>query len=116
MASILSDDDNDVKEKTEPTDTKPVEIQPVQDRGKTWVKVRDISLTYYDKGILASGEKLSDKHINLVQRILKTKFPKINGLCLTLLQDKAHKEPTNNVVQPKAWPSGNIRIATEVPW
>ena len=59
----------------------------------------EICLTYYDKDILASGEKLSDKHINLAQRLLKGKFSKINRLHLTLLQDKPHKQSTNNALQ-----------------
>lgn len=29
---------------------------------------------------------------------MKTKFPKINGLHLTLLQDKSHKDPTVNAI------------------
>ena len=97
---ILSDtNDCEVKVKTEPIDDEPVEMQLPQNHSKTWIKVRDVSLTYDDKRILESGEKLSDKHINIAQRILRKKFPKINGLCLTLLQDKPHKEPTNNALQ-----------------
>ena len=91
--------DCEIKVKTEHIDSKPVKTHLPQDNGKTWVKVKDISLTYHDKDILEKGEKLSDKHINLTQRILKEKFPKINGLRLTLLQDKSHKEPTNNALQ-----------------
>lgn len=91
--------DCEVKIKTKPIDNEPVEMQLPQNNSKTWIKVRDISLTYHDKSILESGEKLSDKHINIAQRILKKKFPKINGLRLTLLQDKPHKEPTNNALQ-----------------
>ena len=45
------------------------------------------------------GEKLTDKHVYLAQRILNLKFPKMNGLRLTLLQDKAHKDSTNNALQ-----------------
>jgi len=74
-------------------------MQLTQNNSKTWIKVRDISLTYHDKSILESGEKLSDKHINIAQRILKKKFPKISGFRLTLLQDKPHKEPINNALQ-----------------
>ena len=59
----------------------------------------EIYLTDYDKDIPASGEKLSDKLINLALSILKGKFSKINGLHLTLLQDKPHKEPTDNALQ-----------------
>jgi len=51
---------------------------------QAWVKVRDISLTNLNKEILQSGEKLSDKCINFEQRLLKAKFPKINGLLVTL--------------------------------
>ena len=64
--------DCEVKVKTKPVDNEPVEIQLPQNNDKTWVKVRDISLIYHDKDILERGEKLSDKHINLAQRILKT--------------------------------------------
>ena len=91
--------DCEVKVKIEPIDDEPVEMQLPQNHSKTWIKVRDVSLTYDDKRILEKGEKLSDKHINIVQRILRKKFPKINGLRLILLQDKPHKEPTNNALQ-----------------
>ena len=37
--------------------------------------------------------------LNTAQRILKVMFPKINGLWLTLLQDKPHKELTENALQ-----------------
>ena len=33
-----------------------------------------------------SGEKLSDLHINFVQKLLKQQFPWVNGLQCTLLQ------------------------------
>jgi len=56
-------------------------------------------LTCSDKKIISSGDKLTDKHINLAQRILKGKFLNINGLRLTLLQDEPHKEPTCNAIQ-----------------
>ena len=88
-----------IKVKTEPIDSEPVKTHLPEDNVKTWVKIKDISLTCHDKDILEKGEKLSDKHINFAQRILKAKFPKINGLRLTLLQDKSHKEPTNNALQ-----------------
>ena len=65
----------------------------------TWVKMKDIALTSADKQLLTNGEKVSDKHINAAQRILKITFPKINGLRLILLQDKPHKESTKNALQ-----------------
>ena len=97
---LVSDtNDHEIKVKTEPVDNEPVEIQFSQNNDKTWVKGRDISLTCYDKDILERGEKLSNKHINLAQRILKTKFPNINGLHLTFLQEKFHKESAKNALQ-----------------
>ena len=95
-SSILRDA---VQVKTEPVDTDVNLSTETQERNNTWIKVKDISLTNYDKDLLVHGEKLSDKHINLAQRILKIEFPKINGLQLTLLQDKPHKEPTDNALQ-----------------
>ena len=65
----------------------------------TWIKVQDISLTLEDKLILQHGKKLTDKHINYTQRILKLKFPSINGLRLTVLQNKSHKQSTSNAIQ-----------------
>ena len=49
-----------MKVKTESINVEPVVVQLTQNSDKMWVKVRDISLMYYDKDILASGEKLSD--------------------------------------------------------
>ena len=95
-ASIILSDA--VQVKTEPVDTDVNLPTETQERNNTWVKVKDTSLTNYDKDLLVHGEKLSDKHINLAHRILKLQFPKINGLRLTLLQDKPHKEPTDNAL------------------
>ena len=53
-----------------------------------WIKVQDIPLTLEDKLILPQGRKVTDKHINCAQRILKLKFPSIRGLRLTVLQNK----------------------------
>ena len=71
----------------------------VSEDSNMWVKVKDISLTNGDKIILASGQMLTDKHINVAQRLLKEAFPKINGLRLTLLQNQGHKEQTANRIQ-----------------
>ena len=45
------------------------------------------------------GEKLSDGDINHAQKILKAQFPKLNGLRLTLYQDKPSEQVTGNWVQ-----------------
>ena len=42
---------------------------------------------------------LTDKHVNFEQRLLKELFSGINGLRLTVLQGKEHKEPTTNSTQ-----------------
>ena len=102
-SSILSDaaqvKTEPVQVKIEPLDNECGKSSESPERSSIWVKVKDIFLTNYDKDILVNGEKLSDKHINLAQRILKSKFPKISGLRLTLLQDKPHKNPTNSELQ-----------------
>ena len=56
-----------------------VESQESQDNTETqvWIKIRDISLTLLDiKLLTSSGEKPTDKRINLAQRILKLNFPR----------------------------------------
>ena len=65
----------------------------------TWVNLKDMSLMFDDKQILERVGKLTDKHTNYIQRILKSMFPAINGLYLTLLQDKPHKQSTSNSIQ-----------------
>ena len=40
---------------------------------------------------LMMGVELSDKYINLAQRILKQQFPELNGLNSTLLQLKQQR-------------------------
>ena len=83
--------------KTEPVDN---DCPPESlESDAAWVKIKDIALTSADKQLLTNGDKLSDKHINAAQRILKITFPKINGLRQTLLQDKPHKESTENALQ-----------------
>ena len=74
-SAILKDD-----VKTEPMDTDINLTAETQEENNTWVKVKDISLTNNDKNLLAHGEKLTDKHMNLAHRILKLNFPSINGL------------------------------------
>lgn len=42
----------------------------------------------FNEEAIIMGEKLTDIEIDLAQRILKSQFPNINGLCSTLLQCK----------------------------
>ena len=54
-------------------------------------------LSLNDKEILQKGDELSDKHIQFAQKLIKEQFPKINGLCSTLLQDRYYSFPQNSV-------------------
>ena len=49
--------------------------------------------------ILMNGEDLNDRHINFAQYLLHTQFPAMQGLVLTLLQEKtiATKLPAGSV-------------------
>ena len=54
-------------------------VQPV------WLSANKISLLDEDRRIIATGEKLNDKHINFAQSLLKKQFKDIQGLISTLL-------------------------------
>ena len=40
----------------------------------TWIKIKDIVLTNFDRRLIADGEKLSDKHINSVKEYYMNNF------------------------------------------
>lgn len=65
----------------------------------TWIKIKDIALTNFDRRLIADGEKLTDKHINSVQRVLHEQFPNLNGLVLSFLQCRPLNGPTSNAIQ-----------------
>ena len=67
-------------------------------RTNTWVSLNEMSLMFDNKRILERSGKLTDKHINYAQRILKSMFSAINGLCLTLVQDKLYKQSTSKSI------------------
>ena len=66
-----------------------------------WVQCGGVViLTNYDRKILATGQKLTDKHINFAQTLLRLQFPKLNGLQSTLYQSRSQSLTTNgNVLQ-----------------
>ena len=49
-----------------------------------WVCLGGMSLQVKDKDIIIQGEKLTDKHMNASQKLLKEQFTLIEGLCTTL--------------------------------
>ena len=54
-----------------------------------WLKMCHIQLLESDrKALLTFGYQLNDKHINLAQKLLRNKFPDIEGLTSTLSQSK----------------------------
>ena len=63
------------------------------------VQVQSITERFVDTEHIIMGEKLNDEDINHAQKILKAQFPKLNGLRLTLYQDKPSEQATDNWVQ-----------------
>ena len=52
-----------------------------------------------DTECIIKGEKLTDEEINHAQKLLKSQFPKLNGLELTLYQEKVSVQATTNWLQ-----------------
>ena len=97
-------------------------IEENQDVWATFHNTR-IRLFVDDKLIIENGQKLSDRHINFAQAILRAQFPQCEGLQNTLLQDRLRWKATSNVVQiihvrSDHWvvisnlfcPNGNVRV------
>jgi uncharacterized protein YaiI (UPF0178 family) len=57
-----------------------------------WVQCQDIVLSKVDRDIISNGQKLTDRHINYAQRLLKRQFPLLNGLKLSLCQMKEQSQ------------------------
>ena len=64
-----------------------------------WSKFKDIQLTMEDQKVITDGQKLTDTHINFAQRLIHRQYNHLNGLRLTLLQDKQVDERRKNYVQ-----------------
>ena len=52
-----------------------------------WLRVQNVVLRLSDKAVLLS-EELNDKVINAAQKLLHQKFPSLQGLRSTLVQDR----------------------------
>ena len=52
---------------------------------------------YMDTEHIIMGERLSDADFNHAQKILKAQFPNLNGLRLTLYQDRPSEQATDNM-------------------
>ena len=64
-----------------------------------WVEIKDVILSTEDRQLIRKKQQLTDKHINAVLRLIHEQFPEINGLVLTLLQNKLLRGPTTNAIQ-----------------
>ena len=64
-----------------------------------WIAVKDITLTEDDKRVIIDCKMLQDQHINFAQRLINQQFPNINGLQLSVMQDKPFKGSTRNALQ-----------------
>ena len=79
-----------------------------------WVQCQDIVLSKVDRDIISNGQKITDRHINYAQRLLKRQFPLLNGLKLSLCQMKEQfqeermKENTPNLSHPRRSLDGGL--------
>jgi hypothetical protein len=68
-------------------------------RSGVWLRFSDIVLNETDRATIECGALLKDQQMNFAQRLLKSQFPNINGLRLTLLQEQPHSSTTSNALQ-----------------
>ena len=64
-----------------------------------WLKYNRYTLNTADKAQISSGHKLTDKHINFAQAILKNQFNHLSGLQSTLLAKQSAQKVVENVLQ-----------------
>ena len=64
-----------------------------------WVQIKDIILSIEDRQLILNKQQLTDKHINGALRLIHEQFPAINGLVLTLLQNRPLHGSSANAIQ-----------------
>ena len=64
---------------------------------ETWLKLDKAILQDCDKTVIQNGQRLNDRHINFAQVMLRRQFPHLEGLKLTLLQEKSQKKIQNEL-------------------
>ena len=67
--------------------------------GTVWVQIKDIILSIEDRQSILNKQQLTDKHINGALRLIHEQFPAINGLVLTLLQNRPLHGSSANAIQ-----------------
>ena len=55
---------------------------------ETWLKLHKVVMKECDTRLLQNGERLNDHHINYAQTMLRTQFPYLEGLQLTLFSTR----------------------------
>ena len=86
------------RRKTEKDSTERNNSEPEADTS-VWVQCGGVVLTNDDRRILATGQKLTDQHINYAQTLLRLRFPKVNGLQSTLYQSHSKGFKANSTLQ-----------------
>ena len=72
-----------------------------------WVQCGGVVLTNDDRRILATGQKLTDQHINYAQTLLRLQFPNLNGLQSTLYQSRSQGFKANTCMLQVIHSRGN---------
>ena len=85
---VVDPDETEVTKDKIENPIKVMKIDTSRNGKKEWVRVGGIKLTMNDRDSITRGERLNDMVINVAQRLLKSRFPKIKGLNSTLLQAK----------------------------
>ena len=70
-----------------------------QNTALEWTRAHDIVLTIEDRQMISSGQRLTDRHINFAQRLIQAQFQQLDGLHLTLIQDKQYSGSKKNFLQ-----------------
>ena len=64
-----------------------------------WVQIKDIILSIEDRQLIRNKQQLTYKHINAALRLIHEQSPEINGLVLTLLQNRPLRGSITNAIQ-----------------
>jgi len=83
MLAVGADKTESTKDKME-NPTKRMNIDTSRNGKKEWLHVGGIKLTMSDRDSVLRGERFNDMVINVAQKLLKSRFPKIKGLNSTL--------------------------------
>ena len=89
-----------------PTKKRKLGSAGTEGESQRWVQHGDIL-----KAGIVSGQQLNDEHINFAQKLLKARFPCLNGLRSTLLQSHKQSLPESEQVGQIVHSRGNHWIA-----